>query len=134
MDNQIQAPAIGAKWPGAIDGIYAGVSRGENGEPDGHLVLLSAKPEEEDLAWKDAKAWADGLGNGARLPTRFESALLYANLRDQFDLDEWYWTGTVHESSPSYAWIQHFGLGSQSLSHQLYEFRARAVSRFPINS
>ena len=133
MDNQLQAPAIGAKWPGAIDGIYAGVSRGENGEPDGHLVLLSAKPE-EDLTWKDAKAWAEGLGNGARLPTRFESALLYANLRDQFDLNEWYWTGTVYESSPSYAWLQLFDYGLQLGNRQSLEFRARAVSRFPINS
>ena len=31
----------------------------------------------------DAKAWAEGLG--ASLPTRFESALLYANVRDLLD-------------------------------------------------
>jgi hypothetical protein len=47
-------------------------------------VLLNASPI-GDMKWDDAVKWAEGLGDGARLPTRFESALLYANLQDKFD-------------------------------------------------
>ena len=121
------APArIGERYQ---DGIYAGLSRGEDGKPDAHLVLLDALPEGE-LNWKDATAWAEGLGDGARLPTRFESALLYANLRDQIDTAGWYWTGTQY--SASYAWMQYFLSGSQSLNTKDLGGRARAVRRLEI--
>ena len=118
--------AIGAAW-GAV-GTYAGLSRGEDGQPDGHLVLLDAVPAEE-LKWADAVKWAEGLGDGARLPTRFESALLYANLRDKFDTGCWYWTGTQY--SADYAWLQNFNYGNQNDNDEKYAGRARAVRRFP---
>ena len=121
------APArIGERYQG---GIYAGLSRGEDGKPDAHLVLLDAVPEGE-LNWKDATAWAEGLGDGARLPTRFESALLYANLRDQIDTAGWYWTGT--QSSAGTAWVQDFNDGSQYDDTKDDEGRARAVRRLEI--
>lgn len=122
-------PRIGQPWPAG--GIYAGVSRGEDGEPDAHLVLLAEKPE-GDLAWQAAVDWAKGLGDGARLPTRFESALLYAHLQDQFETDRWHWTGTQY--SASYAWGQFFDLGNQGISAKSYEARARAVRRFPLEA
>lgn len=118
-------PAIGQPWPG-IDGVYAGVSRGEDGEPDAHLVLLNAQPE-ADMSWGAAVEWAQGLGDGARLPTRFESALLYANVRDKLDTSRWHWTGTQYSSY--YAWYQTFGNGNQDCSDKGNEFRARAVRR-----
>jgi len=119
-------PSIGEIWP-EQGGIYAGVSRGEDGAPDAHLVLLEAVPE-QDLNWADALKWADGLGNGARLPTRFEAALLYANLHDKLDTERWHWTGT--QSSASSAWIQYFSYGIQSDGSKSSEARARAVRRF----
>ncbi len=122
----LQAPAIGQAWQG---GIYAGVSRGEDGEPDGHVILLEAKPEKL-LSWADAGQWATDLGDGARLPTRMESALLYANLKDQFEEDRYHWTGTQY--SDSLAWIQRFGHGTQITSNKSYEARARAVRRFAL--
>ena len=112
---------------GAV-GTYAGLSRGEDGQPDGHLVLLDAVPEEE-LKWADAVEWAEGLGDGARLPTRLESALLYANLRDKFDTGCWYWTGTQY--SADNAWLQFFGYGYQDGCDKEDAGRARAVRRFP---
>ena len=118
-------PRIGEAWPG-IDGVYAGVSRGENGEPDAHLVLLNALPE-KNLSWQAAADWAQGLGDGARLPTRFESALLYAHLQDKLDTEKWHWTGTQY--SGSNAWGQDFGNGSQVTNGKKYEARARAVRR-----
>ena len=119
------APAIGQPWPG-IGGIYAGVSRGENGEPGAHLVPLNALPE-RDLNWHDAVKWAEGLGDGARLPTRFESALLYANVQDKLDTERWHWTGTQYSSGN--AWDQNFHNGDQYYDGKKFEARARAVRR-----
>ena len=118
-------PRIGDEWP-EKQGIYAGIARGFDGEPDAHLVLLHDVPKEE-MNWADAQDWAAALGNGAHVPTRFESALLYANLRDQFKTDGWYWTGT--QSSGYLAFGQHFsfGIGTQYGSLKTYEARVRAV-------
>jgi hypothetical protein len=119
------APAIGERWA-EHGGIYAGLARGLDGERDGHLILLDDKPE-GDLNWADAVSWAEALGNGARLPTRFESALLYANLQDQLDADKWHWTGTQY--SDDGAWGQDFAYGSQYYGSKSYEARCRAVRR-----
>ena len=118
---------IGDPWPSA-DGIYAGLARGRDGEPDGHLVLLNVKPEGK-LNWADAKAWAEGRGDGARLPSRLESALLYANLQEHFETDDWHWTGTQYAAGG--AWGQYFGDGYQGSLGKSFEARARAVRRFP---
>lgn len=121
-------PAIGEVWPDK-GGVYAGLARGEEGEPDGHLVLLDAIPD-KDMNWHDAVKWADGLGDGARLPTRFESALLYANVRDKLDTNRWHWTGT--QFSESSAWLQNFYGGTQINDDKSVEARCRAVRRFPV--
>ena len=119
-------PRIGERWPG-VDGTYAGLSRGEDGQPDAHLVLLDAEPD-CTLNWKAAIEWAHDQGEGARLPTRFESALLYAHLREKFDASQWYWTGTQYSAGD--AWDQNFNDGNQSSNDKKYEARARAVRRF----
>lgn len=119
------APEIGEIWA-LHGGIYAGISRGPDGEPDGHLVLLEARPD-KDLNWADAVKWAESLGDGARLPTRFESALLYANLQDKLDTEKWHWTGTQY--SDDNAVFQYFSYGNQSNCSKSYEGRARAVRR-----
>lgn len=121
-------PRIGEIWPDQ-GGIYAGVSRGEDGAPDAHIVLLDVTPAEK-LNWTDAMKWAEGLGNGTRLPTRFESALLYANVRDKLDTDGWYWTGTQY--SDNGAFDQGFYDGTQYNDSKSYEGRARAVRRLPL--
>ncbi|HOS86319.1 MAG TPA: hypothetical protein PLT46_04255 [Burkholderiaceae bacterium] len=128
--SEFTPPAIGEEWP-AQGGIYVGISRGEDGEPDAHLVLL---PDVVDkgMPWADAVKWAEDLGNGARLPTRFESALLYANVRDQLDTDHWHWTGTP--DSEGYAWLQDFSYGYQYYSTTSYGGRARAVRLIPLGS
>jgi hypothetical protein len=120
--------AIGEVWPGA-DGVYAGISRGENGEPDAHLVLLNAKPKGR-MSWHDAMKWAQEFGDGARLPTRFESALLYAHLQGQFDADAWHWTSTQY--SEDRAWSQFFSGGTQGGNGKEFEALARLVRRFPL--
>jgi hypothetical protein len=119
-------PAIGQAWPG-VDGVYAGITRGEDGQPDAHLVLLNVNPTTK-MDWGDAKDWAGMQGDGTHLPTRTESALLYANLHDQFDTSAWYWTSTQYDAGN--AWSQDFSYGDQYGSYKSYEARVRAVRRF----
>lgn len=125
-------PQIGQPWPGQ-GGLYAGVARGRDGAPDCHLILAADKPE-TDLTWKRGIAWAmavtvDGHSDFT-LPTRFESALLYANLQEQFE-PRWHWTGTQYSASS--AWTQHFGSGFQYNDVKRDKARCRAVRRLPIN-
>ena len=122
-------PVIGAPWPG-IDGFYAGVSCGEDGEPDAHLVRLSAWPADK-LNWADATAWAPSIRSDARLPTRFEGALLYANLHGMHeDTGDWYWTCSEHSAEG--AWSQSFFHGSQNVYDKGFEAWAFAVVRIPL--
>src|SRR5438094_817365 len=69
---------IGSEFQG---GIYAGIARGVDGAADYHLVL--PPDAKEDINWDDAMKWAEGIGGD--LPTRSEQALLFANLKDQFE-------------------------------------------------
>lgn len=118
-------PTIGAAWPGLEGSVYAGIARGVAGQPDYHLVLLADKPAPEGLNWRDALAWAAGIG--AAVPTRDESALLYAHVRDQFDADYWHWTSTQYSAGD--AWLQDFDYGDQGSYGKKFEARARAVRR-----
>jgi hypothetical protein len=111
-------------------GMYAGISRGEDGQPDGHIFLIDYKPTTK-LNWDDAVNWAKSLGDGARLPTKVESALLYANLQGQMDAEDWHWTGTQYSDTFN-AWSQDFGDGHQYNRSKTYEARARAVRRLAL--
>ena len=121
-----RAPAIGQPWPGQ-GGIYAGITRGEDGQPDAHLILCPTVPDKR-LAWKQASEWATTIEHDGhadyRVPTRTESALLYANLRDQLD-PAWYWTGKQYSAGS--AFFQYFFYGTQNLNGKKYEGRVRAV-------
>lgn len=123
------APKIGEYWTG-MGGIYAGIARGRDGNPDCHLILAAEAPK-KDLAWQAAldlakTIAADGHSDFS-VPTRWESALLYANLQDQFETDCWHWTSTQY--SESSAWGQYFTCGSQGCSGKAYERRCRFVRR-----
>ena len=98
-----------------LHGLYVGVARGYDGEPDGILELVEAKPE-GSMTWEQAKAWAESLG--ARLPTRKEQALLFANLPEHFE-QAYYWSCEQHAAYVDYAWLQVFSDGTQ-LHHQCY--------------
>ena len=114
---------------GLADGeIYAGVSRDAETGTWHHVALLPQTSE--NLTWQQAIDWAKSIGG--ELPTRFESALLFANLRDKIDPDYWYWTATEHASEPSWAWYQYFGNGGQYYIRELNRSRARAVRRVPV--
>jgi hypothetical protein len=122
------APAIRSAWPGIEGGKYAGVAAGTDGQPDHHVILLADKPPKA-LTWKEAIAWAESVGGF--VPTRDESALLYAHLRDDFERD-WHWTSTQY--SDAYAWCQGFSYGSQRWVHKYGKLPARAVRRSILQS
>lgn len=107
---------------------YAGLSRDPKTGEWHHLVLLPATTN-KDLTWQEAVEWAKSVGG--ELPTRFEAALLYANLRDKLDTDHWHWTGTQHAAEPAWAWTQYFYYGSQDYGPKVDHGRARAVRRVP---
>lgn len=111
-----------------FNGHYVGIAGDVEGGAPGHLIVMDDAPSDL-LNWADAKKWAESFGNGARLPTKAEAALLFANVKDKF-VAEYHWTRTQYSSS--YAWWQHLDVGSQSGSNKGVEARARAVRRFPL--
>lgn len=115
-------PAIGASLAG---GIFAGLTTAKDGKHFA-VALLEEKPSEQ-LAWKSAMDWAESIG--AALPTRPVAALLFANVKAQFD-EDWHWTS--EESSASYAWGCYFLNGFQDDNHESYEGCARAVRLIPV--
>ena len=110
---------------------YAGIITGKDGEPSYHLVLLPGQAD--DITWDKAMEWAGNQGGEyvASLPTRREQALLYANLKEEFD-GRTYWSCEAHEYESGWAWYQHFNYGDQYDDYRFNELRARAVRRLPI--
>lgn len=125
-------PLPGQYWP-EQGGIYVGIAAAEGDMPAGHIVLLADKPATK-LQWQQAMDWAKHLGNGAHVPSRFEAALLYANVRDKLDTGNWHWTSTEHASSASYAWRCSFNSGIQYYNHKSYDGCAVAVRRLDLYS
>ena len=110
---------------------YAGIVLGKDGEASHHLVLLPGQAD--DITWENAMDWAGKQGGEfvASLPTRREQALLYANLKEEFE-ERAYWSCEAHESESGWAWDQTFGHGNQDSYYRGYELRARAVRRLVI--
>lgn len=106
---------------------YAGAILRADGNIAHHLILLPGQAD--DINWSAAKDWA--AEQGGELPTRSEQALLYANLKDEFER-QWYWSGEQHAASADSAWCQDFGNGDQDTDHKDDELRARAVRRLTI--
>ena len=106
---------------------YAGIILGKDGEASHHLILLA--DQAEGLTRDKAKEWA--VKAGGVLPTRREQALLYANLKEQFQ-NAWYWSSEQYASNSDCAWCQYFGDGGQDSNGKSAELRARAVRRLKI--
>ena len=104
--------------------LYAGIILGKEGQPDHHLLLLPG--EAEEVSWSLAREWARG--SGGDLPTRRELALLYANLREQFQR-RWYWSNEPQEPRSQLVWGQNFSSGIQTMYGRPFRGRARAVRR-----
>lgn len=114
-------------------GTFCGIVGGTANQPFAALVLLDAKPEKK-LNWAAACAWGQSLGEDCHIPTRDESAHLYATSRQLLDQDNWLWTSTKYDSpdSDSRAWMQYFIYGSQLDFNHSSERLCRAVRRVSI--
>ena len=129
----ITTQQIGAPVPGLDGAIYAGIAPAEGDMPQAHLVLWLNTPETRQN-YEDSIALAKAVNpeTDSHLPTRTESALLYATVRDQIKKDSWYWTSTYYDEDKDTAFVQYFYGGGQYLSHLSFECRALAVSRFAL--
>jgi len=128
MENtQLTPPRIGAAWPEQDHCIYAGIVRGNAGEPD--YYLLVHPDQKKDISRNDAMQWADEIG--CSLPLRKEQAILFGQVPELFE-PRWYWSGEQDAANDSYAWGQDFSNGGQNISLKTYEGRARAVRRLLI--
>jgi hypothetical protein len=109
-------------------GTFCGIVGGTADQPFAAIILLDAKPATK-LNWADACAWGTGLGEGCHVPTRDESAHLYATSRELLDQDNWNWTSTEYNPpySESVAWMQDFSHGSQYDIGKSSERLCRAV-------
>jgi hypothetical protein len=107
--------------------LYAGLILGQQGAPDHHLVLLPGRAA--DVSWPTAQEWA--AARGGALPTRRELALLFANLREEFDR-AWFWSSEQHETRAQLVWGQNFASGIQTVYGRPFRGNARAIRRVPI--
>ena len=107
---------------------YAGLILGKDGRPDYHLVLLPG--EAQEVSWNAACEWARATGGD--LPSRRELALLYANLREQFER-LWYWSNEPQEPRAQLVWGQNFTSGIQTMYGRPFRGRARAVRRIVVD-
>jgi hypothetical protein len=125
-------PRLATEWPGQ-GGLFAGLVRSHDGAPD-YLLILGPEYDDE-LPWQKAMDWAASLEVEGHKdftpPTRPELAVLFGNMRDQFQRDG-YWSCEQHAEYADYAWMQDFYDGGQDGSHEGIEWRARAVRRLVI--
>jgi hypothetical protein len=113
--------AFKSKW-GADDKLIAGADC----RFDGHANTLAMAAAGNALAKKIRKLPGD-----CHLPSRAESALLYAVMPERFE-PGWHWTSTQY--SDGNAWGQHFYNGYQYDLSKSCEGRCRAVRRLPLQS
>ena len=115
-------------------GLYAGILRGETGEPD-YRLYLAPEPKDLSLPWAKAMSYAKAFKSSAlhdfTLPTRREQRLLWANLPEHFD-SAWYWSNEQYAGYSDYAWMQNFGNGNQYIVLKSLSYRVRLVRRVPI--
>ncbi len=129
----ITTQQIGAPVPGLVNAIYAGIAPAEGDMPQAHLVLWVETPKtRQNYEASVALAKAVNPETDSHLPTRSESALLYATLRDQIEKDGWYWTSTYYYEDKDAAFVQDFYDGDQTFGNLDDEYRALAVSRFAL--
>mgnify|MGYP006921387232 CR=1 FL=1 len=127
----IAVPPIAQPWPGQ-GGIYCGLVRGVDGQPDHHLILALARPPKR-LKWQAALDWAATVGAEGHadfdLPTPAENAVLFGNVPELFERT-WYWSNKAEGAS--YAWDCYFGIGTQYYGDRGFEGSAVAVRRLPV--
>ena len=96
----------------------------------GHHIIRLPYDQDKRLTWQEAMEYAEQ--EGAELPDRVEGALLYAKREADEYAAEYHWTREQLAGHESYAWLQSFGYGSQSLIHKDFKYRVVLVRRIPV--
>lgn len=126
----LRPPVIGTEWLG---GVYAGVVRGIDGQPDCYLI---AGPEYDGhLDWPSALAYAKtvkvhGFADFS-LPRRSWQAVAFGNIPTLFK-PESYWSCEQRALDGVYAWVQDFGDGGQDDWLKSTKLRVRVFRSVPI--
>lgn len=159
--SALTVPAIGERWTGQ-GGYYAGIIRGRDGRPGGHLIIAPPDSDGIDLAWGElgkevagaSSPW-DGQTNtqaliksGGKHPAAKHASAFSCEGHSDYhlgshaemgiawanvpELFESTWYWTSSQSSALYAWIQYFDGGSQYYTGKGYEGRVRPVRLIPI--
>lgn len=154
-----QPPRIGEYWKGQ-GGIYAGLMRGENGNPDYHLIVpTDPSAFIEEIQWGSAGTEVAGAGHqfdgkantdalvkhGGCKAAEWAAGVsidghadFYLPARRELalcyanvpDLFKRQWHWSSTQCSADNAWMQYFGGGTQSYDPKTNEYSARAVRRF----
>lgn len=157
-NGDLVVPAVGSVWPGQ-GGVYAGLVRGDDGQPGHHLIVATDDAGKLKGEWgnygseiKGASSRNDGVANTnamADAGSKLAKAVLALEIEGHADYylpaqaelmlcfanarehfdKEWHWSST--QSSASFAWSQHFSNGTTTSIAKFGEFRARAVRRIP---
>lgn len=123
---------VSAAFPVTVD--YPELKEGERFlsaviRADGRKEITILLPGSYQGTWQASMDWAKSLGGD--LPSRVEQALLYADMKDEFE-ETCYWSNQTYESADAYAWCQGFNGGCQDYGHKDGNYRARAVRRLVI--
>ena len=158
--HTLTLPRVGAYWP-EQGGIYAGLIRGTDGQPDQHLIIATdLRAEFADVVWGErgvdvpgAASQLDGLANtlamaeagneAARqiltLVIDGRSGFYIPSIRElslaRANAPEAFqrgWYWSSTQYSAHYAWSQNFDDGFQYTTGKRTALRARAVRRFSV--
>ena len=78
------------------------------------------------MTWDEAKEACVNLGNGWRLPTKYELNLIYENKNEIGGVASGiYWSSTEYKAN--YAWIQYLSSGEQDYNYKASRYNVRAV-------
>lgn len=122
----ILAPAEAGSFKDVEWGAYGKSIDGAASYFDGVANTVAMAAADLDLAKRILALQIDGHAD-YHLPSQAETHLLAANLKDQFEQDDYYWTSTQY--SANLAWYQYFDYGDQGLNRKGNTGRARAVRR-----
>jgi hypothetical protein len=125
-------PKIGDR-SGRLGGVYMGIARGENGQPDCHIFRgrYAEKRMNHAAALKFAADCRDSEHADWKLPNRTEGALVYANGREDMR-QTWHWLEPQYAGDDACAWCQYFRSGYQDDYLKSNEFEVVLVRRVPI--
>jgi hypothetical protein len=158
--HTLTIPPLGAYWPDQ-GGIYAGLIRGIEGQPDHHLIIATdPRADFDDAPWGEygadiagARSDLDGMTNTRAMAEAGNEAAQkiltleidghadfhIPSIRDlslaRANVPEAFardWYWSSTQYSADYAWCQDFDGGDQSSLGKDYELRARAVRRFSV--